>query len=109
MLSLGFLAFGIIQSIVFWIYWSVQEKRCLGLYDSSLVKKNEKSGKYSIAPGICFSFWTGSFTIIGETAMLVGYHFDPLGIGITASIVAATGLASGIGAFLIYGEKLSPV
>ena len=41
--------------------------------------------------------------------MLVGYHFDPLGIGITASIVAGTTIAGAIGAFLLYGEKLTPI
>ena len=60
MMSLGFLIFGIILVIGFWVYWSVVAKRCLGILESSLVKKNEKTEKFSIAPGIIMSFCTGS-------------------------------------------------
>ena len=71
MLSFGFLTFGIILAIIFWISASKREKRCLGICDSNLVKteivEDKKSRK--IAPGVWIGIFAGSFTIGGEISL----------------------------------------
>jgi drug/metabolite transporter (DMT)-like permease len=73
--------------------------------DSALVVKSGEG--YSLAPGVIIGSISGAFTIGGEVSLLLGFYFDPLGQGVTASIVAGAAIVSAFGARIMYNEKLS--
>jgi drug/metabolite transporter (DMT)-like permease len=95
MFALGFLVFAIAGTVAF--------KLCGAWAETGMLCDNEgrlRSGVFTVS-------WSASLIFIGEASLILGFYFDPEGVGITASIISGSAILSALLAFVFYQESLN--